>query len=258
MFFIVVGLGILLFLENQKKRKRSYLYEAYLFGALLVSGKRATLLFSILAAFVLHFIRSRNKFKILKYTFRGLIIIIAFWGTYPMWSKMPVFSRFTEIIQYFSIKDMTGLTNGRTEIYSNAIQLWNTNPWFGIGWGNFKYSVSNGLWYSGFDVHNCFLQVLCETGIVGAVFFVILCIISIFNCSLSIIQTNNSGDTSASNKAVFCGYIQIFFILYSLTEPILYEYTDYIIFFSCFTCTSIMINKHRKKKKIHNRLLLKE
>ena len=205
------------------------------------------MLFFVIALFITQFNRSRDKLKILKYTFIVVILIAFIWGTYPIWSKFSVLSRLTEIIQYLSLKDMVGVTNGRTVIYTNAIQLWHTNNWFGIGWGNFKYSVIDSLWYSGFDVHNCFLQILCETGIVGAVFYAILCFFSICNSCKLILLTNKSCETNDSNKANFCGYIQIFFILYSLTEPILYEYTDYMIFFCSFACTNNLLYNYRKR-----------
>ena len=249
MFLIVVGLGIYVFLENNKKRRIDYVAIAFLFGALLISGKRATLLFCVVGIFLTQFIKSRDKLKILKYAFRVAIGITAVWVTYPWWSKINALSRLTEIIQYISLQDMIGVTNGRTVIYNNAMELWKTNIWFGIGWGNFKYSVMNNLWYSGFDVHNCFLQVLCETGITGFVFYIFLIIISITNVCRSIQLIRKGNNLENTNKAVFCGFIQIFFILYSLTEPILYEYTDYMIFFCCYSSTSMLLREYNTRGK---------
>lgn len=250
MFLIVVGFGICVFLEEKKKRIIDYFIEALLFGSLVVSGKRATLLFCIVSIFVTQFIKSRDKLKILKYTFRVLLFAVAVWISYPLWSQISALSRISEIFQYLSLQDMIGVTNGRTVIYNNAIQLWRTNVWFGIGWGNFKYSVVNNLWYSGFDVHNCFLQVLCETGIIGFSFYVILIMISVVNVCRSIILINKKNLLNYAKSVVFCGFIQIFFILYSLTEPILYEYSDYMIFFICFSCTSIMLHETHNQNKI--------
>ena len=249
MFLIVVGLGIYIFLEGKKKRTVDYAIEALLFGALFVSGKRATLLFCIVGIFITQFINSRDKLKILKYAFRVALFVVAVWFSYPWWSQIPALSRLTEIIQYLSLQDVIGVTNGRTVIYNNAIQLWRTNIWFGIGWGNFKYSIMNNLWYSGFDVHNCFLQVLCETGIIGLIFYILLVSMSVINVYRSIQLMHKTKEIDAINKAVFCGFVQVFFILYSLTEPILYEYTDYMIFFCCFSSTSILLREYHIRNK---------
>ena len=148
---------------------------------------------------------------------------------------------------------MVGITNGRTAIYENAIELWKKNRMFGIGWGNFKYSTSQSTWYVGFDVHNCYLQILCETGIIGAIFYYILTFFSIINSIRSILITRKYGE-EMHNLALLTGFIQIFFCMYCITEPILYEYTDYIIYFISINITCLIL-KHTKmiKQKENNK-----
>lgn len=242
MFLIVIGLGLFLYDADTKKKRKKWIIIAFLFSALFISGKRATLLFFVIAYFITQFIQSDSKIKIIKYTLIGVAGVIILRLTYPWWSQLPALSRVNEFIQFFTLNDVIGMTSGRTVIYENAIQLWNTNRWFGIGWGNFKYSINQNFWFSGFDVHNCFLQILCETGIIGLAFYSVLCITSLVNSIRAVLMYRRSEDIRTYRLAVFCCYIQIFFILYSLTEPILYEYTDYVIYFVCFNCSNLLVN----------------
>ena len=133
-------------------------------------------------------------------------------------------------------------------VYQNAIDLWNGNRIFGIGWGNFKYMVNKSLWYSGYDVHNCYLQILCENGLFGAIIFYILTIVSIFRFIRCVKIAGEYGNDYNYKLSLIVAYIQVFFIIYSFTEPILYEYTDYIIYFISINITNILLYRLEKKK----------
>lgn len=259
MFLIIIGLGIYIYdiLKDDKREKQNkdlnykikkYIKVAFLFGALFISGKRATLIIFLLTVFAIQFIKSKNTLKILKYLAIGGMGVFLLYITIPIWSKIGALSRIVELLNYIKDKDIIGITNGRTVIFQNAIDLWNNNPVIGIGWGNFKYLVSQSLWYSGYDVHNCYLQILCENGIVGAIFFYILTIVSIYRFVKCVKKTRDDGDNSKYKLAIIAAYVQIFFIIYSFVEPILYEYTDYIIYFISINITSILLFKYEKQK----------
>ena len=252
MFLIVIGLGLYLYDSEARKNSKKWVIIAFLFSALFISGKRATLLFFVVAYFMTQFIQSDSKIKIIKYSLIVVAGIILLRLTYTWWSQIPALSRVNEFINYFTLNDVIGMTSGRTVIYENAIRLWNTNKWFGIGWGNFKYSINQNLWFSGFDVHNCFLQILCETGIVGLFFYSILCITSLINSVRAVLMYRRSREIRTYRLAVFCCYIQIFFVLYSLTEPILYEYTDYVIYFVSFNCSNLLVRNRNYSNHIGN------
>lgn len=246
MFLIVVGLGLYLYEAGLKNNYKKWLPIAFLFAALFVSGKRATLVFFVGTVFLVQYVIGERKGRLMKYGACAVAGVLALWVFYPVWSRIPALHRINEFVQYFAAGDLAGMTSGRTAIYENAIKLWNTNRWFGIGWGNFKYMVPDTAWYSGFDVHNCFLQILCETGIIGLVFYAFICTASIVNSIKCINCFRRQKSSGSYNLAVFCCYMQMFFILYSLTEPILYEYTDYVIFFVCFGCTNLLLKKRKK------------
>ena len=274
MFFIVIGIGIYLFdilkddnkkIDLQKYKKQKYLKIAILGVALFISGKRATLVFCLLSIFIIQlitnkklrafiksidipkFIKKTDISKLIEYISIGVITIIFIKITYPVWSKISTLARIAELFNFIGNGNVGGLTNGRIQIYKDAINLWTTNPIFGIGWGNFKYMTNNSLWYSGFDVHNCFLQILCETGLIGAIIFCTLTVKSVKNSIKCIKMSKEYSDKQNYRLAITITFIQIFFIIYSLTEPILYEYTDYIIYFISINITELLLLKLEKK-----------
>lgn len=259
MFLISIGIGMYWFnctFNNTTTTKKNVVPILFLFGALILSGKRATLLFSIISLFITSFIVSRDKLKIIKYSMIFIILFMIVIFTYDFWSKIPSLQRIVELLSFIKDNDFIGITNGRTIIYETAINLWNTNPLTGIGWGNFKYAVPSSLWFSGFDVHNCFLQVFCETGYIGGILYIILIIgslIKVVTCNYKF--RNEKSDIRSLTK--FLCYVEFYFVLYSITEPILYEYTDYIIFFICINTTSLLLlNRRTGKFNINNSRLL--
>lgn len=262
MFLIVVGLGLYIFdvsFENHKninvKNIKKGIIILFLFSALLISGKRATLFFFIGTLFIIYFLKSKSKFKIIKYTSIVIVGIVALYISFPVWSKIKVFQRVVELVNFAIAKDIDGITNGRAAIYIMASDLWEKNKWFGIGWGNFKYSIPDNLWFSGFDVHNCYLQVLCENGIIGAIFYysLIICCIINFIRTIKILPKIN---LKHQKLALFAAYMQVFFILYSVTEPILYEYTDYIIFTISVNVTSLIVKDYKKSFRNQNHIMI--
>lgn len=256
MFFIVIGLGIYLFdiLKKDKEnidsnyKIKKYFKILFLFAALVVSGKRATLIFFLLTIFIIQFIRSKDSLKTMKYLGIGCGLLLLLYISFPLWSKIESLSRIVELLTFIKEKNIIGITNGRNLIYQNAIDLWNTNRIFGIGWGNFKYMVNGALWYAGFDVHNCYLQILCENGLIGAAVFYTLTIISIFRFVKCLKKARECGDGYIYKLSLITAYVQIFFITYSFTEPILYEYTDYIIYFISINITNLLLYKLETKK----------
>ena len=119
-----------------------------------------------------------------------------------------------------------------------------------------KYAVPSSFWFSGFDVHNCFLQVFCETGYIGGILYIILIIGSLIKVVMCNYKFRNEKSDIRSLTKFLC-YVEFYFVLYSITEPILYEYTDYIIFFICINTTSLLLlNRRTGKFNINNSRLL--
>ncbi len=62
--------------------------------------------------------------------------------------------------------------SGRFEIWNNALELFTIHPLFGVGWYNFLFYNAN--FYGGKNyVHNTFLEVLVELGLIGFLIYLI-------------------------------------------------------------------------------------
>lgn len=66
---------------------------------------------------------------------------------------------------------LEGSAAHRVDLWPHAIKLFNENPIIGIGFGGFGYTVPEGELT---DAHNLYLRILCEQGIVGISFLLII------------------------------------------------------------------------------------
>lgn len=102
-----------------------------------------------------------------------------------------------------------GSGSGRFEIWLNALEIWQNNPLFGIGWYNFLY-YNDMLFQRHNYVHNTFLEVLVETGVVGF-FLYMLMHFFIFYKLIKLVKNNSHF------KYMFFSYIAMVLLMVSLS-----------------------------------------
>ena len=96
------------------------------------------------------------------------LLIFLFWD-YLI--DIPMFSRINILINNLNSGSEADL---RVSLYALAWSHFIENPLFGIGWGNFRFTVIGTITKdTEFEVHNIYLQLLCETGIIGFLLIVI-------------------------------------------------------------------------------------
>ena len=253
--FLIIGVGLfiaeLLFDSKSQSShtKRKIIIEVLiLILAILLTGKRGQPLFCLLALLITYLIYSKNRMKVIKILGGTAVFGIIIAATYNYWERIPSLSRFVQLIgNILNNSDVAILTTGRTEIYEAAIKLFEKNKMFGIGWNNFKNSFGSDIWFSRFDVHNCYLQVLCETGYIGATLFYLLVlatIIKVLQCGV----LNSNVIRYGKGITPFCIFYTIFFLAYCITGTNLYEYSYYIIFFISVTQIEKELRNHKEKK----------
>lgn len=62
---------------------------------------------------------------------------------------------------------------GRIEVWKASIEVYETHPLLGVGYGVGRYEVGDHLGHSAWMVHNDYLSVLVETGCIGLVTFIL-------------------------------------------------------------------------------------
>lgn len=237
--FLVIGIGILctkLFYDKSltNREKQIKFFQLFiLVAASLISGKKAQPIFCALALLITYLVFSDKRFKIIKVVGMVVVAIVIIIVVFPHLQNISSIARITALLEnYSSNQDFAILTSGRTEIYEAAIALWEKNRFIGIGWNNFKNSISSGYWFSRFDVHNCYLQVLCETGIIGAIIYYLLIIVTLFRM-IHIARLGNKLHQKPNIIVAFSVFYYVFFLLYSLTGTCLYEFSYYVPAFLC-------------------------
>ncbi|EKO3914739.1 O-antigen ligase family protein [Vibrio metschnikovii] len=94
-----------------------------------------------------------------------------------------VFSLIFFAIEYFSVQDLiqkrldsAQRASGRFEVWSNALELFNHYPFFGIGLYSFlKWNAA--LFGGAHHIHNTYLDILVESGIFGLIHFLLVIVV---------------------------------------------------------------------------------
>ena len=178
--------GILGFIKKAQRRDvmLGVVCIALCWVALMLSKSKATLVFAAVASPVLLIMSLKSKGLALKKIFYVSIAAIAVLGVLLVITKSFVW---LEYLWQLLAPDSFNRTNFnralayRPEIFRAALSMFSDYPIFGIGQGNFfrlssQLDISHSpylLEKGGDNAHNYFLQTLAETGLVGAVAFVL-------------------------------------------------------------------------------------
>ena len=100
-------------------------------------------------------------------------------------------------------------------------------PFLGIGWEGFKYSFYkvHGAYlneYQFMNVHNVYLQICCELGLIGEIIFVIRILYDLF-FQFKMINWKNSENSESQHILAFSFSMNILFLLYCFTGNPLYD-----------------------------------
>ena len=220
----------------KKKNKKSIFLFILSLIALFTTGKRAHLIFTLLCCLIVY-IAQKSKSIIKKYS---KIIVVSLFAILLFVLLSKFIPEITNIIVRFeTLIDKGNVLNGRSRLYDLAFNMWENHVLFGNGWGSFSYFYQTTLYSIGsmsyLDAHNVFLQLLCETGIIGFSIFTIL-ILCMFVKSLRRLKKN---EKSILNNFIFA--YQLFFILYCFTGNPLYDPMCYVIYF--ITIGFVLSNK---------------
>lgn len=138
------------------------------------------------------------------------------------------------------------ITSGRTILWQIALSFFKDNPVFGIGWGHFKEYIPAFMGDLN-NVHNNYIQLLCETGVVGFL-LVMVPMILIFRETIRLIRVNKKKSNRepllmALNTTSYG--MQISFFVLSFLDPCLYKLLFWPLFaiavmFACCTENSLL------------------
>lgn len=227
-FFISLGIGAVFCFKNTIYKKSWPFLMAIMFLGLLLTGKRSPTVFLMVSLLSIYFFSGYGKDQIIRIVkIIGIIVaVVILLGVAANVTKINGVIRIYKSVYEFLT---TGLidNSGRDQLYKQALQFFEENPIFGIGWSNFRVMYS----FRGTHVHCIYLQLLCETGLVGFGIFVFFFAARLINTLSLVRKTRFTGNIQESNWIKFSFFIQLYFLLYGITGNPLYDIEETIMYF---------------------------
>lgn len=173
---LLYGEAALLYMRKEllsKFLRREWIY--YLFVILFIvsvflTGKRLLAALALVLPFIVYFFSDRRSFG--KFEMILTVALVAIGGYYAFSQNVEAFMdnvilrRFADT--YMQASSGVDITSGRSFLSEMALDAYRDYPIFGIGVNQFKSYTGAHT-----DVHNTYLQVLCEQGIVGFTIYII-------------------------------------------------------------------------------------
>lgn len=235
-FFISVVVGILfvrLFYRSGYTLQTLVLY-ALAFAALSFTARRGPFLGNVVATVLVSFFLLYKTGSSWKFFATVLLLAAAFFLAPYIPQVSGIFERNEELIQ------SNDFTNGRMELYDFAFYLFDQKPWFGHGPLTYVALRQNhtGNPEMTLSAHNSYLQLLAETGIIGAALFVLCLLVILCQTVISLkhsLKTGAGGETMIATSL----YVQLVFIVLCFSESIAFEFQalyTYFLFASIPLC----------------------
>lgn len=216
--------------------------------ALLLTNKRAHILFTMVGAFGAYYLYNcdRPTNRIVKLIAGGIIAVIAIYVLYSFFPSMFGFmDRFQESIEEGNV------TNGRLELWALALLMKEAGGLIGTGWYSF-YRLY------GYHVHNVYIQLYIETGIIGFTIFLAYMITSFIKTIKILMACRKQGldlEEYGERRLIVSLIYQTFFLLYCFTGTCIYEQATWMPYVIFCTITEFYWQKFYKKATIKSSLV---
>ncbi|KLU73195.1 MAG: hypothetical protein RHS_1008 [Robinsoniella sp. RHS] len=188
--------------------------------SLLLTGKRGPILWIAIGFVVTYYVYNSNKKMSRLFKLFSLFILII--------TLFLIGSTFIPGLNNFIVRFQEQIQAG--DVSTHRYELWGmggagfvSSPIFGHGWFWFKY---NNIFGTSYHVHNCYIQWLCELGIIGSLPFFIF-IITVYSRAIKLIKKISLGIITVDDKLVkilsFCLFYQTYFLIYCFAGTSFYE-----------------------------------
>lgn len=225
---------------------------AFLGVSLLFTAKRGHVLFLFMAIVICYLLPMKGRQIVTRYWklfLLGLVGGALFITFEESLANIPFVGRaIATVTDYMGGLDVS---SSRSKLWGQAIDLFHANPWMGIGWGDYRTTLLGQKgFFSDFDVHNIYLQLLCETGITGFVIFVTF-FVFFWGVTRKLYRHCIAASDPVLRSLVpvlhFSILYQTFFLLYGITGNVIYDQHYQIVYMmSCgmtATCREIRIRR---------------
>lgn len=252
----------LLFMKSRSGILWKALLGLAVFFALILTGKRGVLIFSLFAMLVTYIICKKgafaNKLVTVLFVLSSASLVIYALSFY-IDGIAAAFERITSM--FLTENSDSDVSNGRFKLYAIAWNFFRESPILGIGWREFSKKVVSFYNQDSVlrDAHNVFLQLLCETGIIGFTIFISLFISAITQTiQLALKSIGDMLYLSDKTKIVliFSLCYQVFFLAYCITGNPLYDLeTVYVYIISVGFSSGIYFRNKEEIAKLKRRII---
>ena len=197
---------------------REYCKLILIMIALLLTAKRAHLIFSVAALVFTYFLISNKKNKTVKIVGIAIVAVLLFYLiSYFIPALGDTFDRFMQA-------ENEDISNGRFKFWNWAYGQYLEHKAFGIGWFGFRFNQTVSYSETSyFDAHCIYVQLLCESGIVGFSITVFALLFTWIKGVVYIKKYRYSCDQNTYYTLYASSAIQLFCILYGITGNVLYD-----------------------------------
>ncbi len=224
--------------HGQKEKLNKFLMAVILYVGMILTAKRMLLLISIMIPVALYVFSSYVNRKKVSKRIMTLILLFIIAIAFVM-IALPYMSNITVVQRFLSSALNGDFTSGRSVLYQQAWELFLENPIIGIGWGNFSK-------IAGTSVHNVFLQLLAESGLIGLIVFAMISIAS-FVCTVRALKFSYNENDTIKGVLLTSLLVQIVFLLDCITGNPLYELSLRTVYiFACVVGVGTIKNGFNK------------
>ncbi len=242
-------------LENKKWNRLGRWIILLIFGiAILAIQKRGFIIDTIVAVTVIAILQIKKekvgKISVNKLAKGMVCFVLIMMIMAVLYSKIPLIrDAFDSLMNKFMEEDST--LSGRTDLYELAFSLYKGHSLTGIGWGMFRHNSLGifGVSDRTYNVHSVYIQLLCETGIIGLGTFLLAAISSLVYGVKKYRKIIRSALYVKEKSILEVGIaVQIFFLAYCASGNPLYDYNFCIAYFIGILLTLVPIAKGEKRR----------
>jgi O-antigen ligase len=225
--------------NKDKKNMKIIYYVCFIltFIGIILTNKRAPLIFNFLTIIIIFLLykksnrfKSNNILKVYCFLLIGTILFIA------VYKRTGIF---TGIIEKNALLNASNdITNGRLALWGYALDKFNEKPVFGVGLKSIYNAIS-------VDVHNVYLQLLAETGIIGFTIFMLALFVFMIKPLIEFKNLKYTINYINLETIIIGLYLMIYLVLYGTVSNIFIDYIPLTI----FICSVSMANSFRFMEK---------
>lgn len=199
--------------------------------AVFMTSKRGVLLFGIIAmalVYIICNIRSiaRNGVRIIVAV--AVIVTVLYLG----YKYVPVIHNTIDRFLVIGTEDDKEV-GSRFVLWRAALKLFMGKPIFGIGWLGFRFYYNQNLFaesgraerFNYMSAHNVYIQVLCETGIVGFIIYMMILLSVTLLVFRLVRKVSTVPGLPHKRQILFGSCIHFMYLMYSFTGNCLYDMT---------------------------------